>query len=190
MKSVQVGTLMFLLSVGGLAQQPASPSKAKANIASIHAIDFRNFDYPADCGSDDYPKVIHVSNGGWDKILEGGSIIGFSLAKPVFGYITGGPGEDAVVVGDCEPGQGVFSKIFVYKVVDGKVKLNKLSASVWEEHLNDDWGVSGVRINNKQLLVTYAAGGSHAQQAWDVTSTLQWNGSKFIRIKTVRVPHK
>ena len=94
------------------------------------------------------------------------------------------------MVGDCEPGEGVISKIFVYKVVDGKVKLNKLPASVWEEHLNDDWGVSGVRIINKQLLVTYAAGGSHAQQAWDMTSTLEWNGSRFIRVKTVRVPHK
>lgn len=151
----------------------STPTHAQVAAYNIRAIDFRNLDYPADCG-----------------ILEDGSIIAFSLAKPVFGYVTGGPEEDAVVVEDCQPGEGIISKIFVYKIVDAKLQLTKIPSSVWEEHLNDDWGVSGVRINNKQLLVTYAAGGSHAQQAWDLTSTLQWNGSKFIRIKTVRVPHK
>jgi hypothetical protein len=192
-KSVQVGTLMCLLSVGCLAQQPVPPSGTNANVVSIHTIDFRNFDYPANCWKDvdDYPKVIHVSNGGWEKTLKNGSIIGFSLAKPVFGYVTGGPQEDAVVSGDCELGEGMASEVFVYKVVGGKLQLTKVPTSAWEEHPKElDWYVSGVRINNKQLLVTYVAGGSHAQPAWDVTSTLQWNGSKFIRIKTVRVPHK
>src|ERR1039458_1459275 len=98
-KSVQVGTLMCLLSVGCLAQQPVPPSGTNANVVSIHTIDFRNFDYPANCWKDvdAYPKVINVSNGGWEKTLKNGSIIGFSLAKPVFGYVTGGPQEDAVV---------------------------------------------------------------------------------------------
>ena len=94
-QSVLAGTLIFLLSVGCLAQQPVPPSKAKGSITSIRAVDFRNFDYPADCESDDFPKIIHVTNGGWGKTLQDGSIIGFSLAKPVFGLITGRAWRDA-----------------------------------------------------------------------------------------------
>lgn len=170
----------------------STPAVAQA-IAThdIHAIDFGNFDYPADCGVEDFPKVIHVTEGGWEKTLEGGSIIGFSLTKPVFGHITGGPEEDAVVLGDCELGEGAVSRIFVYKVVAGKLQLTKIPESAWEEHSNElDWYVSKVDIKNNQLLVTYIAGGSHAQPAWDATSTLHWSGSKFVRVKTVRVPHK
>ena len=169
----------------------STPALAQVAAQDVRTVDFQNFDYPADCGADDFPKVIHVSNGGWQKTLQNGSIIGFSLAKPVFGFLTGGPQEDAVVLGDCELGEGEVSQIFVYRVIGGKLQLIKVPESAWEEHPNEfDWGVSKADIKNKQLLVTYIAGGSHAQPAWDATSTLQWNGSKFIRVKTVRVPHK
>lgn len=167
------------------------PALAQVAAQDVRTVDFQNFDYPADCGADDFPKVIHVSNGGWQKTLQNGSIIGFSLAKPVFGFLTGGAQEDAVVLGDCELGEGEVSQIFVYRVIGGKLQLIKVPESAWEEHPNEfDWGVSKADIKNKQLLVTYIAGGSHAQPAWDATSTLQWNGSKFTRVKTVRVPHK
>jgi hypothetical protein len=169
----------------------SAPAIAQVAVQDVRTVDFRNFDYPADCGPDDFPKVIHVSNGGWEKTLQNGSIIGFSLAKPVFGYLTGGSQEDAVVLGDCELGEGEVSQIFVYQVGSGKLQLIKVPESAWEEHPKEfDWGVSKVDIKNKQLLVTYIEGGSHAQPAWDATSTLQWNGTKFIRLKTVRVPHK
>jgi hypothetical protein len=78
------------------------------------------------------------------------------------------------------------TEIFVFGIVSGRPKLlAKLSSSDWNE---PTWGITrrvandGIEIKNGEIIVSYYAGGSHAEPAWIATAMFRWDGTRFKRI--------
>ena len=177
-------------------KQPAVVS-GQAHVASIRGVDFLNFDYSSDCWEqfDGFHKVIHISNGKWNKDDVGSFVIRKkdSAWMMTYGDLDGDGQDEAAIVTSCQ-GQTNFDyeEVFVFGSASAGPKLlARLSPSDWgkgEEGNGSYFPVTSVRVSERQLAVSFLAGGSHACPAWTVTARFQWNGSELARTGVDREP--
>lgn len=149
----------------------------------IRKVDFRNFDYSSDCGSQTGPRVIHVSKGEWRGAPDDPSAGYVVIADVLYGDLVGAGQEQAVIHAACNEGANFDThEMLVYMMSSEGVRLlTKLPPSDWS-----NGEVTEVHVRGKQLAVSYPEGGSHAQPDWIVTVRLQWNGSSFVRVASDR----
>jgi hypothetical protein len=114
----------------------------------------------------------------------------YSVNAPLYGKLLSGSEEQAVILADCFLGNGDTEEIFVYGMQGGKVELIQLIQYPDWAPDRDSYDVLSVAIKNEKLLVTYTAGGDHAQPAWLVTRVMTWNGKKFVAGSATRRPYK
>lgn len=163
----------------------ASSSQKVENLAS----DFRNFQYQPACLE---KRVVQVTNGRWDE-TKGNETSYFRVISVTHGDLDGEGGKEAVVWAACG-GVANFEigDILVFSLGSGSSHLlAELSPPDWGSGQQDNGGdfqVSDVRIANRQLAISFYAGGSHAQPAWIVTARFQWNGSRLLRVGTEGKP--
>jgi len=190
--------------------EPPVP-KSSAPEGNIRAADFRNFSYTSDCSNemgDGSDKVIRVSNGEWVKgRVEDGDMIGFSVAKIVYGDLKGDGSEEAVVATSCS-GMANFDyeELFIFEMSAGSPKLLvRLTPSDWgrkspnqrfvlkaatgDNCSGPNCPILELSVANRQLAVGVGVGGSHACPEWIVTQKLQWNGHQFVRAGSDRKAH-
>ena len=151
---------------------------------SIRQIDFLNFSYESGCSERDqglgFPPVIAVVKGSWEQGKTGQNYISYSVDPPVYGHLLGGHAEQAVISADCFLGNGDDEEILVFGMSGGEPKLiQRLGWLDWAPD-RDVYDISGVAIRNNHLVVTYTAGGNHAQPTWSVTRSFIWDGGKFM----------
>jgi len=168
-----------------------SPLPGRASTGNIHSVDFLNFDYPTDCREQfgGFGKIIHVSGGKWSKENVGY----FGVGKPgsewmiSYGDLKGDGQEEAVVVTSCQ-GQTNFDyeEIFVFAMSsNGPTLLKRLSPKEW----GDGTRIYDVRVENRQLVVRYLNGGSHACPDTLVKPRFRWNGDSFDLIGSSTSPY-
>lgn len=163
-----------------------------AGQADIRSVDFRNFTYPSHCSTSDaslgFPPLIPVVKGEWNKTTSSGGKIAYNVGPPSYGDLLGNGREQAVIDGDCFLGNGDDEEVFVYGMKGGRPSLIQyLSPRDWDDPaMGIAFDVRKVRIEGKQIAISYDAGGYAARPAWTVTSFLQWNGSSFMRTRSTR----
>lgn len=160
-------------------------SPTPAVVTGIRKIDFRDFRYPSGCSKDDhdYPAIIPVAAGKWEKGNND-----YEISPPKYAKLLGTNDEQAVIVAGCFLGNWSDTEVFVYGMRYGKpVLIQRLADS--------DWAPEGcwietvkAEVKNNRLVVSFLSGGSHAQPAWSVTTTMKWSGSKFVRTDVARKP--
>jgi len=168
-------------------QHPAAPpNDAPAVRGGIRGVDFRNFDYPSSCLN----GRIHVSKG--EKRDDG--VLSFKVVKTIYGDVTGDGSEAAVVQTMAPEGNSACNEVFVFAAPASGLKLlARLEPSDWgkgEEDNGSEFQVSDLRVINRQLAVSFLAGGFHACPAWTVTARFQWKGDRFLRVGLDRKPFK
>ena len=166
---------------------------------TIRAVDFLNFDYASDCWEqfDGFDKVIHASNGEWTKNDAGVFAVGKRGSKWMksYGDLAGDGQEEAVIVTGCQ-GQANFgyNEVFVFTSSSAGPKLlARLSPTDWgkgEESNGGNFQVTGARVINKELEVSFFAGGSHVCAAWVVTARFKWMGGRLVRVSSDRKPNQ
>jgi len=176
---------------GQQASSAAPTSGAASTNSPIRQVDFRNFSYPTSCSEGDtrFPAAIPVKNGGWGPANKSDNN-SYWVNAPFYGRLLGGNEEQAVILGDCSLGNGDEDEIFVYGMRAGKPQLIQLIKYPDWAPDRDSYDVTSIAIKNDKLLVTYTAGGNHAQPAWSVTRVMIWNGGKFVSGPATRKPYK
>ena len=201
--AVVVAAILVVAAAGQATGTHASGAKgapvsragtAPASADPINQVDFANFSYPSGCsdgGKDSrFPAVITVVKGGWQGPQSDEGTVSYSVDPPVYGQLLGGSAVQAVISADCFLGNGDLQEVFIYGMSGGQPKLiQRLDAKDWAP--DGEWfDMTKATIRNDRLLVTYNAGGSHAQPAWSVTRTMTWNGRKFVAGAATRKPYK
>lgn len=171
--------------------QTGSPSAAGD---AIRQVDFLSFSYPSGCSERDrglgFPPVITVVKGKWGQEQTRENHISYSVSMPIYGHLLGRSAEQAVIAADCFLGNGDDEEVFVYGISGGAPKLiQRLSFLDWAPD-RDVFDMTGVAIRSNCLVVTYTAGGSHAQPAWSVSRTVLWTGSRFVPGSATRKPYR
>jgi hypothetical protein len=194
-----IGVFVFGSHAGSPAaaiDPPATPLLQAQNAkgGNIHTVDFLNFDYPSDCSKefDGFPRVIHVSDGSWRKENVGGFGVGQTRKKPshwmiAYGDLKGDGQDQAAVVTGC---QGMVNyeddEVSVFQMSPaGPTLLAKLSPKDWGPGTN----IYDVQAANRQLMVRYLDGGSHACPDTLVTAKFQWNVNRFTRTGSSSQPY-
>jgi hypothetical protein len=173
----------------------AGPAAAPMPAAGIRDVDFFDFTYPSACWrnwrNSGFTRIIQVSGGKWMKGT-GSSQIYFDVDKPMYADLRGDGGEEAVVVTDCgfTVSNTSSTEVFVFGMAFGRPRLlTRLEPSEWDmPSWGFDWGGARVRIENRDITVTFSAGGYHARPAWIATAFFQWNGTRFVRTRISRKP--
>ncbi len=110
--------------------------------------------------------------------------------KITFADLKGDGHDQAVVHTACGFSVATESEdeLFVFETLDSKPKLlARLSGHDWGGRtIEPIWRVKGVEVKDHCIIVSFIAGGSHAEPAWNVATSLQWNGSRFARIALTR----
>lgn len=187
--------LCGLILVGGISLSTATIPTVRATAlgSSIRAADFSNFDYSSNCSSEykgsGFKGVMRTTNGQWNP-QAGTSGIVFSVGKPIYGDLIGDGHEEAIIPASCgyQTGNGWYEEVFIYGMRQSAVSLlSRLSTVDWG---TDSWRLTndGVRLDGRDLLISYYAGGSHAQPAWVATARFRWNGSRLARIGVGKQP--
>src|SRR5208282_4490469 len=142
-------------------------------------------------------KVIHVSKGEWTKEDVGGFAIGKRASEWMVSYgdLKGDGRDAAVVVTSCQgPANFDYEEIFVFEMSAGSPRLlARLSPLDWGKGADcsgSNCPMLGFRVSNRQLAVSFGAGGSHLCPEWTVTARFQWNGNRFLRSGLDRKPFK
>jgi len=177
-----VGAFVF---GGRQASTQHAVASEQPHAASIHGVDFLNFDYQSTCQD----GVIHVSKGEW----QGDARSSFRVVKTIYGDLMGGGNEEAVIHTLFDHGANwACNEIFVFAISpSGPKLLARLTPQDWGKGEEDNGGnfhVSDIQVSKQQLAVGFLAGGSHACPAWTVTVRFQWNGSGFVRSGVSRKP--
>jgi len=181
----------------GSAGPPVTSTSNQSAVASvgtqggdIHSVDFRNLQYRPDCLN----ETIRVSNGEWKEVKENEQSY-FRIVSTSYGDLNGDGQDEAAVLGACG-GVANFEigDIIIFSMSpSGPRLLAQLSPPDWgkgEEDNGGDFQVTDVHVSNRQLAVSFLAGGFHACPAWTVTAKFQWNGNGFARTGVDHTPFK
>jgi hypothetical protein len=162
-------------------------------MSPIRQVDFANFAYPSGCsdnGKDPrFPAVIAVNKGAWESGNKEDNV-SYSVNPPIYGKLIGNDKEQAVVFADCFLGNGDWEEVFVYGMSGKQAAMIQRISYLDCAPDRDFFDLKAVAIRGGRLLVSYTAGGNHAQPQWVVARTFLWNGRKFIPGPATREPYK
>ncbi len=175
---------LVLLAVGSgwLAWHHASrPGLVETPAASgdIHAVDFRNFTYPAQCAQGtELAAGVPVRDGEYAR-AQGEEPFYFSVFAVSFGDLTGDGRDEAAVAASCNTGgTGQFSEGMVFTLRDGHAEL---IARV-EGGDRAYGGIAGLSIERDRLVVErYATDddGPACCPRYVDTTRLRWDGAQL-----------
>lgn len=166
-------------------------------VPNIQSVDFRNFSYPSNCRKEwnAFPKVVPVGQGHWSKPVSGSPTVSylFSVEKVVYGDIGPGGQEAAVVHTSCGgPANFEYNEVFVFVATpSGPKLLAHLTPHIWGAGQEDNGGlfqVTRVQANQRQLAISFYAGGFHAGPKWIDTAMFTWRGNGLVRTGLTRRP--
>lgn len=177
-------------SAAPIAQSRSHQEQGSAGLAN-RSTDIRNFAYPSNCYAvldSRLPRTITVTNGQWEKKEDDGyTTLHFDLAKMATGRLGGNDSVETVVVTSCTGATNYdYEELFVFDTSSGVPQLvGKLAPADWgkgQENNGGDFPITNVAIANRQLAISFLAGGSHACPAAVVATKFQWNGSHFFEV--------
>ena len=162
-----------------------------ASYADIRSVDFRNAEYPSGCSGlirdPRFGAVIHVKNGEW-KTGPNASDAYFSVNHVFYDDVDGDGRAEAIVTTACSIYGANYweTEVYVFQLADGQARLvQRLSSNDWYGP-EGGYRVAAVGVLGHEIRVSYLAGGSHAQPAWEITAGFKWNGNRFVRAHTDR----
>jgi hypothetical protein len=168
----------------------AIPSKL-ASYADIRSVDFRNAEYPSGCSGlirdPRFSAVIDVKNGEWETGPNASDAY-FSVNHVFYDDVDGDGRAEAIVTTVCSIYGANYweTEVYVFQLVDGQPRLvQRLSSNDWYGP-EGGYRVAAVGVLRHEIRVSYFAGGSHAQPAWEITAEFRWNGNRFVRAHTDR----
>jgi hypothetical protein len=164
------------LSLPGLGDKAATSGSA----GDIHAVDFRNFTYPALCAQGTgLADGVPVRDGEYAR-TQGEEPFDFRVFAVSFGDLTGDGRDEAAVAASCNTGgTGQFSEGMVFAMRDGRPEL---IARV-EGGDRAYGGIAGLAIERGQLVVErYATDddGPACCPRYIDTTRLRWDGARLV----------